>query len=52
MKTKRKTSKTLLKNKRKLNAETDFLLSTKTNTARLSDSIKQDKIGKVVKKGN
>jgi PHD/YefM family antitoxin component YafN of YafNO toxin-antitoxin module len=48
MKTKRKTSKIRLKNKRKVNTETDFLLSTKANAARLSESISQDKLGKTI----
>lgn len=34
---------------KKVRNETDYLLSTKANVKRLSDSINRDKLGKIVK---
>lgn len=48
MKTKKKVSENRQKNKRKAGTETDFLLSTKANAARLAESINQDKLGKTI----
>lgn len=40
------------KSDRKVGDQTDFLLSTPANATRLSESINQDKLGKVIKNGS